>query len=211
MTTTTYDLTELPELSGTGLPDIVGTCSHEDCDLKLVTGAIWDKANDKTRLSWKRKGYRRNESAGQCRKHMVRLTTADHNAARKAEAQRRAAKIAGMYRGFQQQGFRDPIGEIAHEMKLDVGTIQRFLRRAGQTYERRDERVLRRQAIIEEVQFFRSMGRGLREMSEKLGMTEDELSRNLRHWKTEGYVEYDVTWLDTHDTLMVQRNGYSAA
>lgn len=210
MTITEYDLTELPELDGTVLPATIGTCSHEDCDLQLVTGAIWDKANDKTRAAWKRKGYRRNESAGQCRKHMVRLSPADHNAARKAEAERRARKVAGMYRGLVREGFRDPIGEIAFMLQMDVGSIQRFLRRAGQPYERRDERVYRRQAIIEEVQFFHSMGRGLREISDKLGMTEEELSRNLRHWKTEGYVEYDVSWLDTHD-IMVYRNGYTAA
>jgi hypothetical protein len=210
MTITEYDLTELPELNGTVLPETIGTCSHEDCDLQLVTGAIWDKANDKTRAAWKRKGYRRNESAGQCRKHMVRMSPADHNEQRRLDAERRARKVAGMYRGFKQQGFRDPIGEIAHEMKIDIGSVQRFLRRAGQEYERRDERVLRREAIIEEVGFFRSLGRGLKEMATKLDLTPDELSRNLRHWKTEGYVPYDVAWLDTHD-IMEYRNGYTAA
>lgn len=208
---TTYDLAELPELDGSGLPATVGTCSHEDCDLQLVTGGIWDKANEKTRATWKRRGYRRNESAGQCRKHMIRMSPADHNAARRAEAERHAQKVAGMYRGFKRQGFRDPIGEIAHELKIDIGSVQRFLRRAGQPYDRRDERVLRRQAIIEEVEFFRVMGRGLHEIAQKLGLEDAELSRNLRHWKVDGLISYDLTWLDTHDTLMVYRNGYSAA
>lgn len=208
---TTYDHAELPELDGSKTPATVGTCSHEECDLQLVTGAVWDKANEKARNAWKRQGYRRNESSGQCRKHMIRMSPADHNAARKAEAERRARKVAGMYRGFKRQGFRDPIGEIAHEMKIDIGAVQRILRRSGQQFDRRDARVLRRQAVIEEVEFFRSVGRGLHEMSEKLDMTPDELSRNLRHWKVDGLVEYDLSWLDTHDTLMVYRNGYAAA
>jgi hypothetical protein len=206
MTITEYDLADLDD----SYPETVGTCTDDDCDRKLVTGGIWDKAGKAQRRLWQNAGYYRNESAGQCRLHMERRSPEEHNAARKAEAEKRAQKVAGMYRGLVREGFRDPIGEIAFMLQMDIGSIQRFLRRAGQAYERRDERVFRRQAIIEEVQFFHSMGRGIREISDKLGITEEELSRNLRHWKTEGYVDYDLTWLDTHD-IMVYRNGYTAA
>lgn len=206
MTITEYDLADLTD----SYPETVGTCKNDECDRKLVTGGIWDKASVAQKRIWKAAGYYRNESAGQCRLHMQRLSPDEHNALRHAEAQARARKVAGMYRGFQQQGFRDPLGEVAHEMKVDIGTVQRFLRRAGQPYDRRDERVLRRQAVIEEVQFFRSMGRGLREISEKLGMTEEELSRNLRHWKTDGYVEYDIEWLDEYVLVETGKLLYSA-
>jgi hypothetical protein len=205
---TTYDLTDLPEL--TDEPKTIGKCVYEDCDRQLVPQAIWDKATPAARKTWMKAGYYKLESHKACRLHSARITTAEHNEARRLEADRNSRYIAGKYRGLVRQGFRDPIGEIAFQLDITVEYIQRLLRRAGQPYERRDERILRRMAVIEEVEFFRSLGRGIHEICTKLDMTREQLAENMRHWRAQGYHQMDLDWLDTHD-IMVYRNGYTAA
>jgi hypothetical protein len=211
LTITAYDLDTLPELGQRQPPPSVGQCTGDGCDRKLVAQQLWEKADTPTRRAWRIMGYFRIENTTRCRLHAVRVGSADHNAQRAAEAERLARYVAGKYRGLVREGFQDPIGEIAHELNITVEYVQRLLRRAGQPYGRRDERKLRRDAIIEEVEFFRSIGRGLHEIATKVDMTEAQLSENLRHWRTQGLHRMDLSWLDTHDTVMVYRNQFTAA
>lgn len=211
MTITSYDIADLPELTdGPHMPESIGTCVYDDCDRKLVTQKIWDLAAPAARKAWMKAGFYKLESHRACRLHSARITTDEHNAARKAEAERNARYVAGKYRGLVRQGFQDPLGEISQQLGITVEYVQRLLRRAGQEYGRRDERKLKRDAVIEEVEFFRSMGRGLKEIAGKVDMTEEQLSANLRHWRAQGLHQMDLSWLDTHD-IMVYRNGYTAA
>ena len=214
MSITTYDIADLPELSvhdeRPGAPVSIGQCTGEGCTRMLVSASVWEKMDAKARDSWRKRGYYKVENTTRCRKHAERVGMAAHNAARRSSAEREGRFVAGKYRGFVREGFRDPIGEIAFELKCTVEYVQRLLRRAGQPYERRDERKFRRDAIIEEIQFFHSMGRGVGEICEKVGMTRDQLAENMRHWKSQGIHEMDLDWLDTHD-IMVYRNGYTVA
>lgn len=114
------------------------------------------------------------------------------------ERDRRAARVAGRYRGLVRENFRDPIGEIAHIEKIPEAAVTRYLRLAGQPYARRNVQELNRRAVIEEVQFFRSLGRGSAEIAEKVGMTETQLAVNLRAWKTRGDHDMDLEWLDMY-------------
>jgi hypothetical protein len=118
---------------------------------------------------------------------------------RRAQAQRSRLKVAGMYRGMVRQGNRDPLGEISHELDITIVSVQRYLQGAGQPYEKRDVRNLKRMAIIEEVEFFLFMGRGLHEIAQKVGMSDKVLATNLRAWKERGDVPYSIAFLDQTD------------
>jgi hypothetical protein len=175
---------------------IVGKCRQDDCDRILVKYTHWDKQDREVRAAWMEAGYYKLESHKACRKHAGNFETGEGHLASRDAGQARARWIAGKYRGLVREGFRDPVGEIVHQTGMSVEYIYRLLRRAGQPFERRNLRRLHIIETVEEVQFFRSMGRGIAEIAEKLNTTEEQLTEDLRRWKIKGYHDLDLEWLD---------------
>lgn len=213
-------------------PETMGICQYSRCDRKLISAGPWNRASQEERDAWAAAGFWFHGSHGFCSGHAkqtypefadardairtakaARASRVTHRSAqevneeRMQEAARRRRFVVGKYRGLVREGFRDPLAEIAHQTSLPIPSIQRMLQREGVAYERRQPLALKRAEVIEEVTFFRMMGRGVKEICDALHMTPERLSESLRHWKTDGFHDLDLEWLDGH-LMMDYRNGY---
>jgi hypothetical protein len=196
-------------------PPIMNVCYEPSCTKKLLSLRYWKPADADQRAQWAADGYARHETRGLCKAHSSLKDTYGQsrrkiygtrtpgnlgtNEERRAESARRKRRIAGMYHSLVKQDWRDPIGEIAHEMSLSPVSVQKYLRASGVAYPARNPRRDHRLYVVEEVAHFRSLGRGLHEIASKLGYTDEQLAASLRAWHVDGVVPYDLEWLDRSD------------
>lgn len=179
----------------------LGICKYEGCGFLLISKSRWTSLTATERRAAKKDGYARHQSRRLCDRHLAAVMKAGNLEQYPARPEVSEIDFHALYEKHAEDPY--PPKRIADEIGMSVQNVQRLLRKNGISYKLGQRgpaaAIARRTYILEEVEFFLSMDRGVSEISAALHYAPGELIQLIDGWRAAGHTTIDLRYGDRND------------